>query len=554
MLKQLHIQNFVIIDELDLQFQPGMTVFTGETGAGKSILIDALGLILGDRADSTIIRGDAERAEITAVFEIAALPDIGPILDEQAIEPEPDELTIRRIISRDGRSRAFVNRSQVSVQLLRIIGEYLIDIHGQHAHQSIMKKTVQRALLDHYARHVDKLDAVAEAYQAWHSATEKLAQLSTGTKDHEATIALLQYQVQELDELAPAEGEFNNLEDDYKRLANTNRLQETTHAVLAQLSESDISIDTQLHHTVRSLKELLKYDPGLIKVIELLDGALIQLVEATDELKLYADRLDNNPEQLASVEKRLNAFHDAARKHHVLPQALHTHLQALQTRLDQLINSHVSIGKLQQEQEQALVSYKAAALILHDSRKQAAQSMSGAITAQLKDLGMPEGIFIIDITEPELDKPQLQGADQVDYLVSFNPGQPLQPLRKVASGGELSRISLAIQIISKDEKGIPTLIFDEVDAGIGGGIAEIVGKLLKGLSNQHQIFCVTHLPQVASQGDNHVQVRKLTENNSTHTDVIPLQAEARVEEIARMLGGVKISDKTRAHAREMLGL
>jgi len=553
MLKQLHIQNFVIIDELDLHFLDGMTVFTGETGAGKSILVDALGLILGDRAETSIIRDGKDRTEIAAIFSIDTLPHLNAVLDDQAIEIDGDELLIRRIISRDGRSRAFINNSQVTVQALRTVGEYLIDIHGQHAHQSLMRKTVQRTLLDQYARHTDILEIVGNAFLAWHTATARLEEINSGTRDHEATLALLQYQVQELDELAPAEGELDRLDEEYRRLANANRLMETGQGILEQMIESEHSVGTQLHHAIRDLRDMLKFDASLNKIIELLDNASIQLSEAGDELKRYVDRLDIDPGQLSRLEKRLDALHDAARKHHIQPQDLTGHLQALRTRLEQLENNQETIIKLQQAQKQALNQYQDAALKLHESRVSAATAMSKIISGRLRELGMTDGSFHIDVARQESVTPQAEGIDQVEYLVSLNPGQALQPLRKVASGGELSRISLAIQINTRNEKGIPTLIFDEVDAGIGGGIAEIVGKLLKDLSSRHQIFCVTHLPQVASQGDHHIQVHKQTDMKSTFTKVTPLQAEERVEEIARMLGGVSISEKTRAHAKEMLG-
>jgi len=554
MLKQLHIRNFVIIDEVDLQFDPGMTVFTGETGAGKSILIDALGLILGDKTDSSLIREDGDQAEIVATFDVADTPAIKSVLDEQAIEIEDDELTIRRIISRDGRSRAFVNSSQIPVQLLRDLAEHLIDIQGQHAHQSLMKRSVQRNLLDYYARHLNELNEVKDAYQDWNAATKQLARLSAESNDHESTIALLQYQVQELDDLALERGEYDSLDEEYKRLANASRLLETGHSVLGSLKEDEHSIDAQLHHAVRNLKELLKFDTSLSNVIELLESASIQLTEAIDELGSYTDRMDIDPERLNAIEKRLATLMDMSRKHHIRPQELVEHLHKLHGRLEQFQRDRSSIDKLLQEQARSLARYQQAAVKLHKSRGKAANSMAAAITAQLQGLGMPDGRFSIEISQADPELPQAEGADQVEYQVCLNPGQPQLPLRKVASGGELSRISLAVQITCKDEKTIPTLIFDEVDAGIGGGTAEIVGKLLNQLSRQHQVFCVTHLPQVAAQGDHHIQVSKVTDKKATYANVTPLQANERVEEIARMLGGIRISDKTRAHAKEMLGV
>ncbi len=552
MLKELHIRNFAIIDEVELLFAPGMTVLTGETGTGKSILIDAIGLILGDRADAGMIREEEDRAEIIAVFDIPNGTAVETVLDEQAIEADDTGLTIRRIISRDGRSRALINGSPVSVQTLKIIGEFLIDIHGQHAHQSLMRRPVQRALLDHFAGHSSILEEVKSACQQWQTATTRLEELDTAASTHQASLELLQYQVQELEELAPQAGEFVKLEGEYKRLANTSRLLETTRQALDLLNESEYSIDTQLGRMLRELQESVKFDSALDRVIELLEAAQIQLSEATDELKHYLDRLELNPEQLHIVETRLNVLHDMARKHHVDPQLLPEHLHTLRQQLDHITNAGLAMEKLREEQARALARYREAAEKLHQSRLQAAASMAGKIGTQLKQLGIPDSVFHIEVTGDKSLPPRMEGFDQVEYLVSANPGQPPQALRKVASGGELSRISLAVQVISKEVKTVPTLIFDEVDAGIGGGTAEIVGKLLSELAAQQQVFCVTHLAQIAVRGDHHLSVSKTTNNRDTVTQVTGLNANDRVEEIARMLGGLRISEKTRAHAREML--
>jgi DNA repair protein RecN (Recombination protein N) len=554
MLKRLHIRNFVIIDEVDLQFSSGMTVFTGETGAGKSILIDALGLVLGDRADTSIIRDNNDQAEIVATFDVADTPRINPILDEQAICVDDNELTLRRVVGRDGRSRAFANGSSIPVQLLRDLAEFLIDIHGQHAHQSLMKREVQRGLLDTCAGHTRELDATRDAWHHWHTLTRRLEQITSGAQDHESTITLLQYQVQELDELALEPDEYERLDEEHKRLANASRLLETGQSILSSLRDNENPVGAQLHDAIRGLKELLKFDSGLRNVIELLETASIQVTEAADELAAYTVRMDLDPERLNQVERRLDKLLTLSRKHHVRPQELFSHLQKLHGQLTDLQKDSSSIETLQQEQAQALKRYQLAAEKLHKGRVKAAKSMAATITGQLQRLGMPDGAFTIDINQADAGAPQAEGMDQIEYLVSLNPGQSPQPLRKVASGGELSRISLAIQITGKDDKTIPTMIFDEVDAGIGGGTAEIVGKLLSQLSKHRQVFCVTHLPQVAAQGDHHVQVSKVTDKKATYTNVTPLRADDRVEEIARMLGGVKISDKTRAHAKEMLGI
>ncbi len=552
MLTQLQIRNFVIIDQLDLSFASGMTVLTGETGAGKSILIDALGLILGDKAEVSMIREDQERAELVATFNVSRQPRIRVLLDEQAIETGDHELVIRRVISRDGRSKAFINSSPVAIQLLKTLGESLIDIHGQHAHQSLMNRNAQRALLDSYAGHQAELDTVNKAWNDWNSATRQLAQLSTSSGNHEASINLLKYQVQELLDLNLEEGEMDKLEEEFKRLGNSSRLQQSSQKVLNQLSENELSADTLIHNAIRELKDLIKFDPQLNATVELLDNASIQLGEAINELSAASERFESDPEQLDKVGKRLDLLHDLARKHHVPVQQLLEHQQQLQSQLDLLQNSSEAVSKLTKDQSKALARYQQAASHLSESRSSAAVSMAEAVTSQLHTLGMAQGKFVISLNQAKQEQPQSGGNDQIEFLVSMNPGHPPQPLRKVASGGELSRVSLAIQIISKDEKAIPTLIFDEVDAGIGGGTAEVVGKLLKDLARHSQVFCVTHLPQVASQGHHHLQISKHSAANATLVRVIELNGEDRVDEVARMLGGIKISDKTRAHAREML--
>jgi len=552
MLIQLHIRHFVIIDQLDLQFESGMTVLTGETGAGKSILIDALGLVLGDKAETSMIRDGQERAEIVATFLAGQSGPVRDILEEQAIAAEDNELVLRRVISRDGRSRAFINSSPVPIQLLKTLGEHLIDIHGQHAHQSLMNRHAQRTLLDSYAAHPDLQGAVRTCWQTWNNASRLLAEASTVSGDHESTITLLKYQVQELEELAPEDDEYDRLDEDYKRLANVNRLQLTTSTILADLNENDMAVDATLHNAIRELKDLTRFDSGLNTAIELLDNASIQLAEAVTELKACNSRFESDPEQLDRVEKRMDRLHEAARKHHVPARQLATHLQQLQDQLDRLVNSREAVGKLLQEQAQALTQYQQSAQKLSKSRIKAAKKMAEDVSLRLRGLGMPEAQLLIQISLGESETPQAGGIDQVEFLVSMNPGQAPQPMRKVASGGELSRISLAIQIISKDEHGIPTLIFDEVDAGIGGGTAEIVGKLLKELAQHHQLFCVTHLAQVASQAHHHFQVSKQAMADSTQVVVKPLLREERVDEIARMIGGIRISEKTRAHAKEML--
>jgi len=551
LLKHLHIRNFAVIEELEVSFDGGMTVFTGETGAGKSIIVDALGLVLGDRAENSIIRSQCEQAEISAIFAINDNPAISGLLAAQDIEHD-DELMLRRVIKRDGPSRGYANGSPVPAQLLRELGEAMVDIHGQHALQSLLKRDVQRQLLDEFGQHHDALQAVRQYYDEWQATTAELEQLTGAGQDREARLALLRYQVQELEALDPQDDELEKLEEQHARLANMQRLLETSQLVLNNLSGEDQSLLSQLHHGQHALQDVLRYDPKLSGIIELLDGAGIQVNEAVDELRHYQDNLELDPEKLQTVEDRLSSFNDIARKHHVHPGELVVLLVKLKEELSGVEGNEKRARELITQQEQALAGYREASKQLHDHRVKTAKKLGREITAQLKELGMPGGQFEIELDFNEAETPRRDGEDRVEYRVSLNPGQALQPLSKVASGGELSRISLAIQVIASKDKGQPTLIFDEVDAGIGGGVAEIVGKLLRRLANKRQVFCVTHLPQVASLGHNHLLVNKSTHAKTTLTRVTALDRKERIEEIARMLGGLKITDQSRAHAMEML--
>lgn len=551
LLKHLHIRDFAVIEEVDIPFNGGLTVFTGETGAGKSIMIGALGLVLGDRADSGIVRTGCERTEITAIFDIEKENDIQSVLAEQEISCE-DELILRRVINKDGRSRAYVNGSSVPAQLLRALGERMVDIHGQHTHQSLLKADVQRNLLDEFGNHQQQINEVKDAWKLWHATELELQALSGDSRDHDAQMTLLQYQIQELEALNPGESKFSDVEEEYGRLSNANRILEVCQETLQQLSDDEHSTQSQISHRLNELQDIQKFDQSLSSVIDLLNNATIQVSEASDELRHYLDRLELDPEKLKAVEDKLGALHDMARKHKIQPEELTDHLLTLQEELHKLENSEARYRELLTLQETTIEQYRKAAARLNQCRQQSAHRLSDDITKKLNDLGMPGGKFSIEISDIGKDTPLQHGMDKIAYLVSLNPGQPLQPLSKVASGGELSRISLAIQVTGSKDKGIPTLIFDEVDSGIGGGVAEIVGKLLHSLSNKRQIFCVTHLPQIASQGDHHMQVAKETHAGTTLTRVGDLNQEERIDEIARMLGGVKITEQTLAHAKEML--
>ncbi|MCH8847126.1 MAG: DNA repair protein RecN [Proteobacteria bacterium] len=551
MLKHLHIRDFAVIEEVDIPFNGGLTVFTGETGAGKSIMVGALGLVLGDRADSGIVRTGCERTEITAIFDIENEDGIQSVLAEQEISCE-DELILRRVINKDGRSRAYVNGSSVPAQLLRALGERMVDIHGQHTHQSLLKADVQRNLLDEFGNHQQQINEVKDAWKLWHATELELQALSGDSRDHDAQMTLLQYQIEELEALNPGESKFSDVEEEYGRLSNANRILEVCQETLQQLSDDEHSTQSQISHRLNELQDIQKFDQSLSSVIDLLNNATIQLGEANDELRHYLDKLELDPEKLKAVEDKLGALHDMARKHKIQPEALADHFLALQKELHKLENSEARYRELLTLQETTIEQYRKAAARLNQCRHQSAHRLSDDITKKLNDLGMPGGKFLIEISDIGKDTPLQHGMDKIAYLVSLNPGQPLQPLSKVASGGELSRISLAIQVTGSKDKGIPTLIFDEVDSGIGGGVAEIVGKLLHSLSDKRQIFCVTHLPQIASQGDHHMQVAKETHAGTTLTRVGDLNQEERIDEIARMLGGVKITEQTLAHAKEML--
>ena len=551
MLKHLLVRDFAIIEEIEIEFSSGMTVFTGETGAGKSIIVDALGLILGDRADSTVIRTNCDNTEITAIFDIDKNSPIPGILEEQEISLD-DELMIRRVINRDGRSRAYVNGSPVPISILKQLGENLVDIHGQHAHQSLLRKNVQRLLLDAYGDYKDVIEKVHRTSDEWHTATRELKKIMGDNRDRDAQIALIQYQVQELEALHPEPGEITGLEEEYKRLSNASRLLEIAQSSINLLDGEEHSVSEQLHHVKQEINSVVRFDQKLSGIIELLENAVIHTSEVVSELNHYLGELDLDPERLQQLDTRITSLHDTARKHKVKPEELADKLATLQEQLEQLQDNEQRLATLEKQRDVALQEYHTAAKQLHEKRIRCARELGPAIESKMKELGMPGGRFSIDVQPVESGEPSTDGMDRIEFLVSINPGQPLLPLTRVASGGELSRISLAIQVIGSSDKSLPTLVFDEVDSGIGGGIAEIVGKLLHRLAENYQVFCVTHLPQVAATGDHHLQVNKSTLAETTLTQVIYLEQQDRVEEIARMLGGMKITEQTRAHAREML--
>ena len=530
-----------------------MTVLTGETGAGKSILIGALGLVLGDRADTSVIRTGCARTEISAAFNVAEDERLLSLLEEQSISVADNELVLRRIINRDGRSRAYINTTTVPLQLLRDAGAFLIDIHGQHAHQGLLKRDVQRELLDGFGDHGAISDQVSRAFEKWEGVTREISSLTDTGGESGDRLSLLKYQVEELHALELEENEVDRLEDEYKRLANINNLLETAQSALDGLHAGEQSVADRINTVKKELTALERFDPRLANITGLLENAAIHISEAAAELGAYLHSLDRDPAHLHQVEQRLEQLHDMARKHRVQPQLLFAHYQSIRLRLDAIEQNRERLAELEQEQIRALEEYRAAADNLGERRRECAAGMAADISARIRTLGMPEGTLNINVTPgPDL-KPHRNGNNQVEFLVSANPGQALLPLRKVASGGELSRISLAVQVSANRDSSVATMIFDEVDAGIAGGIAEIVGNLLHRLAADRQILCVTHLPQVASQGDNHYRVTKTSADKITQTQVHELDKNERVEEIARMLGGIRVSEQSLNHAREMLG-
>jgi DNA repair protein RecN (Recombination protein N) len=557
MLAHLSVRDFAIVERLDLDLRAGMTVLTGETGAGKSILIDALGLTLGERANTKVLRKGAERAEVIAVFELGPDCDAARYLAEQDLASSDDECILRRIIGSDGRSRAQVNGRPVPLQTLRELGDALVDIHGQHEHQSLLKGAAQRRILDEYAGHGEALEVLASLHEQWQTTRDAIEKLSGGPEQRTQRLDFLRYQVKELDTLDVRSEELESLDQEHRRLSHASELLAICGRSLDDIDgdgdgDGGTSLTAALGSVLAALEEMTAMDGGVESIRALLDGAGIQLNEAAAELRRYRDRIDIDPGRLQAMNDRLTAIHDTARKHQVESRRLPALHQQLRREIAELEGSSARLTELQSTLEDLLRTYAGAAAKLHESRVRAAEKLSDAISANIRALGMPRGRLHIEVEANFEAPPSKSGVDSVAFHVAINPGQPLLPLAKVASGGELSRISLAIQVIATQTSGVPTLIFDEVDAGIGGSVAEIVGRELRCLANNRQVLCVTHLPQVASLAQQHVQVQKRSQRRQTHTDLRSLSGEGRVEEIARMLGGVTITDQALAHAREML--
>jgi len=552
MLTHINIRNFAIADAVEVEFGPGMTALTGETGAGKSILVDALGLVLGDRADSSIIRHGSERAEIAIDFDIRHHKPATEWLQEHELDADGD-CQLRRIISRAGRSRGFINNQPVPMQSLRKLGERLVDIHGQHEHQSLLHAPVQRRLLDACAGHTGLLTDSATRYREWAATRDALEQAMQTGEDRDARIDLLHYQVQELDALGLERAEIDTLGQDHDRLANAEQLLAACQQGLERLNtDTGISAWQLISATLGELEELSRLDQRLKTTTGLLNEITVLVQECADGLRDYTEELEIDPGQLRQLEDRMGVLHDLARKHHCKPEALPDIHAQLRDELNSLEHADRDLAGLQSRLESQTTAYRETARQLSASRLKAAHQFSKQVSADLQHLGMPGGIFEVGIRHEQDREFSPHGLDTVEFMVSANPGQPPGLLSKVASGGELSRISLAIQVICLKGEHIPTLIFDEVDSGIGGGVAEIVGQKLRALGDGRQVFCVTHLPQVAALANRQLQVSKLTGAGTTRTRVHPLDEAERIDELARMLGGVRITRQTKEHAREML--
>ena len=553
MLQTISLRDFVIVDQLELDFSSGFTVLTGETGAGKSILLDALGLVLGERADSSQIREGSNRAEISSLFRIEPelVQSFSQWLDEQGfpIEDEGQSLLLKRTVESNGRSRAFINGSVATLAQLREAGDQLVDIHGQHAHQLLLKGGAQRELLDRHAGLLPLAAEVAQTFKTLADSRRRLEQAENAGQDVERERERLEWQLEELTELSPQDGEWVNIQSEHARLANGAKLISGCQEAIEILSDADNSLESTLSKVCTNVGALAEHDPALGEINQALESASIQLDEAIHGLNRYLQKIDLDPARLSEVEERMQALHSTARKYRVEVDELPKLLLETTERLDALTASQ-NIEALRDQVKQEEVVYLKLAKQLSQKRTKAAKELGDLVTDAMQDLSMAGGC--LEIALAPLSDGGSHGLEQIEFLVAGHAGSTPRSLAKVASGGELARISLAISVITSKASFTPTLVFDEVDAGIGGAVAETVGKLLHQLGQSHQILCVTHLPQVAAQGNHHLKVSKSQNSEKTVSQVQVLGRSERVEEVARMLGGATITDTTRRHARELL--
>ncbi|OLQ85717.1 DNA repair protein RecN [Vibrio ponticus] len=551
MLAHLSVNNFAIVKSLQLELSKGMTTITGETGAGKSIAIDALGLCLGGRAEASMVRQGEEKTEVSAAFSLENNLHATRWLEDNELL-DSNDCILRRTITKDGRSRAFINGSPVPLSQLKSLGQLLINIHGQHAHHQLMRSEYQLAMLDQYAGHLNLLKSTRNAYQTWRQADNNLKQLRENSAQNQAQKQLLEYQIKELNELSLGEEEYEELEQEHKRLSNSGELASTCQQAIELIYEGEevnaLGILQSASHTLIQLAEL---DEKLAELPNMLAEAIIQVEEANSELRNYLDNIDVDPARMAFVEERFSKVMSMSRKHHVLPEELYQHHQDLLAQIEQLDCSDEKLEELAQDVETKYQTFLASAEKLHKSRCRYAKELNKLITESMHELSMEKAQFSIEVSN-QGTHPSPLGLDSVCFVVSTNPGQPMQPIAKVASGGELSRISLAIQVITAQKVDTPSLIFDEVDVGISGPTAAVVGKMLRKLGESTQVLCVTHLPQVAGCGHQQLFVAKQTKGGKTETQMNQLAEEQRVAELARLLGGSQITESTLANARELL--
>lgn len=548
MLQRLSLRNFVIVKALDLDIEAGFTVLTGETGAGKSILLDAIGLLLGERSDALLVGQSGDKTDISGEFSLS--DEVQSWLSTQDLVGEEDVLLIRRTIDKQGKSRAFINGIAVTLTQLRELAEQLVHIHGQHAHQLLLKPTAQRELLDNHAQLHELRDATRVAFATWQEAQAARVKAETDMAQIGERMDALQWQLEALNELAPQADEWAHLSQEHSRLSHATTLLQGTAQVADALTQREDALADGLRAQISNLSNLARLDERLNEVVELLDSALIHIQEAGHTLNGYASRADLDENSWEDIDARVSHWHEQARKLRVEPEALHEHWQGLQNELEQL-QYGMDIDALKVQEAQALSTFTQSAQTLSKARKVAAKKLASDVTASMQTLNMTGGQFDISISE---SAPSQNGIDAVEFRVAGHAGVVPQALHKVASGGELARISLALSVITSAANPVPTLIFDEVDSGIGGAVAEVVGTLLAQIGANRQVLCVTHLPQVAAQGVHHWRVSKATVGGATYSTIEILDSAQRVDEIARMLGGVIITDATREHAQEMLGL
>ena len=554
MLLSININNYTLVESLEIEFSKGTTAITGETGAGKSLVLDALGMALGDRADSDTIRHGKKRAEITATFDISSTPEAKNWLQSNDLDAD-DQCILRRLYTTEGRSRGYINGQSCTMQQLQTLGDMLTDIHSQHEHQSLLRRETHRRLLDEYANTIDLASEVAASYQQWNSANKQLNNLLEHADELTARKDLLTFQVQELQQLGLDNNELGNLEKEQQTLANADQILQDSHSLLAVCDQDEsFNIREGLHRALTILSGLKHRPEALGNAEELLQSSMIQVEEAIHEIGNHIDRFEANPQRLQQVEERLSAIFQLSRKHRVNGDQLAETLESLEAELQELKGGGESIETLQEELGKLADNYTAKSAKLSKQRTKAAAVMANEINQQLQLLSMEGAELVVSISPLSEGEFRATGNEDIEFLIATNPGQPHKPLQKIASGGELSRVSLAIQVVAAAHSNIPTLVFDEVDVGIGGSTADIVGQLLKQLGDRGQVISVTHQPQVAAHAHHHYRASKVVETNSAESLMTPLDETQRVEELARMLGGAKVTDQTLSHASELLKL